>query len=91
MHRDFTVSDAFQYQAIGLDGGKVPVAQAMDAVSRFGPRGEGGGATFIAGTVMNIVTRSRYGKKMAQNLTRDVRPARNLAESASQCNIYTHL
>jgi hypothetical protein len=54
----------------------------MDAVSKYGPRGEGGGATFIAGPVMNIVTRSRYGKKVAQNLTRDVRRARNLAESA---------
>lgn len=61
----------------------MPVAQAMEAVSRFGSRGEGGGATFIAGTIMNIVSRSRYGKKVAQNLTRDVRPARNLGESAS--------
>ncbi|KAI6040437.1 hypothetical protein EDC04DRAFT_1511156 [Pisolithus marmoratus] len=53
----------------------------MEAVSRFGPRGEGGGATFIAGNVINTVQRSRYGKRVAQNLTRDLRPARNLVTS----------
>lgn len=54
----------------------------MQAVSRFGPRGEGGGANFVAGTAMNIVQRSRYGRRAAQNMTRDVRPARNLVNTA---------
>jgi hypothetical protein len=58
----------------------------MEAVSRFGPRNEGGGANFIAGNTLNMVQRSRYGKKAPQNMTRDVRPARNLAESASESN-----
>ncbi|KAF9226823.1 P-loop containing nucleoside triphosphate hydrolase protein [Gyrodon lividus] len=68
--------------AIGLDGSNVEVSKAMEAVSRFGSRGEGGGATFIAGKVINVVQRSRYGKRAAQNMTRDVRPARNLVSSA---------
>ncbi|KIJ69821.1 hypothetical protein HYDPIDRAFT_78852 [Hydnomerulius pinastri MD-312] len=68
--------------AIGLDGSRVGVSEAMEAVSRLGPRGEGGGATFIAGNVINTVQRSRYGKRAAQNMTRDVRPARNLVSSA---------
>lgn len=53
----------------------------MDAVSRVGPRGEGGSVTFIAGNVINTVQRSRYGKRAAQNTTREVRPARNLVSS----------
>ncbi|EGO27756.1 hypothetical protein SERLADRAFT_354935 [Serpula lacrymans var. lacrymans S7.9] len=68
--------------AIGLNGSKVDVARSMDAVSRFGPKGEGGGATFIAGSIMNIVQRSRYGQRLPQNMTRDVRLARNLVNSA---------
>ena len=75
-----------QLQAIGLDGSKVPVAQAMQAVSKPGARGEPGGASFVAGSILNIVQRSRYGKKAPQNMTRDVRQARNLAESASGLN-----
>jgi structural maintenance of chromosomes protein 5 len=58
----------------------------MQAVSRFGPNNEGGGANFVAGSTLNMVQRSRYGKKAPQNMTRDVRPARNLAESASKSN-----
>ncbi|KAI6135219.1 hypothetical protein EV401DRAFT_888861 [Pisolithus croceorrhizus] len=67
--------------AVALDGSRVDVARAMEAVSRFGPRGEGGGATFIAGKVINTVQRSRYGRRIAQNMTRDLRPARNLVAS----------
>ncbi|KAL4076371.1 hypothetical protein J3A83DRAFT_2194372 [Scleroderma citrinum] len=67
--------------AIGLDGSKVDVGRAMEAVSRLGSRGEGGGATFIAGNVINTVQRSRYGKRAAQNMTRDLRPARSLVSS----------
>jgi structural maintenance of chromosomes protein 5 len=72
-----------QWQAIGLDGSKVAINQAMNAVSRPGPRGEGG-ANFVAGTIMNMVQRSRYGNKAPLNMTRDVRAARNLAESISE-------
>ncbi|EPQ58883.1 P-loop containing nucleoside triphosphate hydrolase protein [Gloeophyllum trabeum ATCC 11539] len=68
--------------AIALDGSKVPVAQAMDLVSRLGPRGEGGGASFIAGMTMNRVARSRYGKRLPQNSTGDIRPARNFAQAS---------
>ena len=56
----------------------------MEVVSRPGARGEAGGANFVAGSIMNMVQRSRYGKKAPQNMTRDVRPARNLAESTSE-------
>ncbi|KAH7926802.1 P-loop containing nucleoside triphosphate hydrolase protein [Leucogyrophana mollusca] len=62
--------------AIGLNGSKVDVGRAMEAVSRAG------GASFVAGNTLNIVTRSRYGQRMAQNMTRDVRPARNLVNTA---------
>ncbi|KAJ8594009.1 hypothetical protein M405DRAFT_543679 [Rhizopogon salebrosus TDB-379] len=62
--------------AIGLDGSKVNVNAAMEAVSR-----EGGGAKFVAGTVMNQVSRSRYGKRGTTNMTRDIRQARNLVSS----------
>lgn len=54
----------------------------MEAVSRIGPRGSSGGATFIAGNVINMVQRSRYGKRAAQNTTREVQPARNLVSNA---------
>ncbi|OSX59547.1 hypothetical protein POSPLADRAFT_1048859 [Postia placenta MAD-698-R-SB12] len=52
--------------------------RAMEMVSRIGPRGEGGGSSYIIGNVFNTVTRSRYGKRLPQNSTREVRPARNL-------------
>ncbi|KAG8218951.1 hypothetical protein J3R82DRAFT_4662 [Butyriboletus roseoflavus] len=77
--------------AIALDGSKVNVANAMEAVSRIGPRGEGGGATFIAGKVINAVQRSRYGKRAAQNTTREVRPARNLVSSAADPEVKKRL
>lgn len=43
----------------------------------------GGGANFINGTTMNIVTRSRYGKRAVANMTRDVYNARNLVVPTS--------
>ena len=61
-----------------MDERKVDVNKAMEAVARFGPNGSGGGATFINGTTMNIVSRSRYGRKAIGNMTRDIQPARNL-------------
>jgi hypothetical protein len=44
----------------------------------------GGGATFINGATMNVVTRSRYGKKAIGNMTRDVYNARNLVVPTSK-------
>ncbi|KAG1833286.1 P-loop containing nucleoside triphosphate hydrolase protein [Suillus subluteus] len=65
--------------AIGLDASRVDVNAAMEAVSR-----DGSGAKFIAGRVMNTVSRSRYGKRAAANMTKDLRPARNLVSSTSK-------
>lgn len=44
----------------------------MEVVSRTG------GGNYIVGKTMNMVTRSQYGQRLPQNLTRDVRPARVL-------------
>lgn len=65
-------------QAIGLTASRVNTARAMDVVA------QSGGATFIAGRVSNNVTRSRYGKQAAQNMTRDVRNAQNLKSLGSK-------
>ncbi len=44
----------------------------MEVVSRTGA------GNYIVGKTMNMVTRSQYGRRLPQNLTRDVRPARVL-------------
>ena len=36
-----------------------------------------GGVRYILGNVLNVVTRSRYGQRLAQNSTREINPARN--------------
>lgn len=55
----------------------------MQAVTRVGPNGRGGtGASFIVGSVVHQVSRSRYGKRAVQNMTRDVKPARNLVNAS---------
>ncbi|KAF5388335.1 hypothetical protein D9615_000804 [Tricholomella constricta] len=54
----------------------IDVNQAMNLVAR--PE-TGGGASFINGTTVNNVTRSRYGRRAVGNITRDLQPARNLA------------
>jgi len=59
----------------------------MQAVSKIGPDGEGGGANFVAGNTFNSVQRSRYGKRVAQNMTRHVQLARNLVNSAGGCSL----
>lgn len=56
----------------------------MQAVSRVAPNGMGGGANFINGSTLNIVTRSRYGRKAVGNLTREIRAARNLVAATSE-------
>ena len=44
----------------------------MEIVSRTG------GGNYIVGKTMNMITRSQYGRRLPQNLTRDVRQARVL-------------
>ncbi|TFK69418.1 hypothetical protein BDN72DRAFT_614626 [Pluteus cervinus] len=61
--------------AINLNG-RVDVNRAMNMVARVG-----GGANFTSGSSMNTVTRSRYGKRALGNMTRDIKPARNLVAS----------
>ncbi|KAG5651262.1 hypothetical protein H0H81_009306, partial [Sphagnurus paluster] len=55
---------------------KVDANRAMHLVAR--PE-TGGGGSFITAGIMNNVTRSRYGRKAVGNVTRDVGPARSLA------------
>ncbi len=50
----------------------------MRLVARDGPNGAGKGANFFNGTTLNIVTRSRYGKRAVANMTREIRPAKSL-------------
>ncbi|KAL0950349.1 hypothetical protein HGRIS_010317 [Hohenbuehelia grisea] len=65
--------------AIGLNAPRVKLQQAMEAVVRIGPNGQGSsGASFIAGMTMNQVSRSRYGRRAVQTMARDIRRARNL-------------
>ncbi|KAI9434892.1 P-loop containing nucleoside triphosphate hydrolase protein [Lactarius indigo] len=59
-------------QAIALQPNHVDPARAMEAVSRTG------GGNYILGNILNSVMRSQYGRRLPQNLTRDVRPARTL-------------
>jgi hypothetical protein len=63
-------------QAIALQTGRLDLARAMEVVSRTG------GGNYIVGKTLNTVTRSQYGRRLPQNLTRGVRDARTLAGSA---------
>lgn len=60
------------YQAVGTDVRKIDPNRAMEAFSRSG------NAKYILGTVMNNVSRSRYGKQLTQNSTYECRPASKL-------------
>ena len=71
-------------QPIALDGRKVPVDRAMELVSRVDHNGQGGSASFVAGTTMNQVTRSRYGQRRTQNLTKEIKKARNFVQAPSK-------
>ncbi|OBZ70474.1 Structural maintenance of chromosomes protein 5 [Grifola frondosa] len=62
--------------AISLDAGRVDPNRAMEMVARTG------GATYIIGNVVNTVTRSKYGKRLPQNSTKEVRQAKILVNSA---------
>ncbi|KAI0774684.1 P-loop containing nucleoside triphosphate hydrolase protein [Trametes elegans] len=59
--------------AIALDPNAVNPSRAMDMAA------QAGGATYIIGRVVNQVTRSRYGKRLPQNVTRELPQARLLA------------
>jgi structural maintenance of chromosomes protein 5 len=71
-------------QAIALDGRAVNTNRAMDLVTRVGPNGTGGGANFIVGSVFNRVSRSKYGRRLPYNATRDVKQARSLAATTGE-------
>ncbi|KAG6841292.1 hypothetical protein C0991_012462 [Blastosporella zonata] len=64
----------FHRTAVSLKG--VDTTEAMELVAR--PE-TGGGASFISKTTMNIVSRSQYGQRLAANMTRQIKPARSLA------------
>ena len=53
-------------QAIAFQTGRLDPARAMEVVFRTG------GGSYLVGKPMNIVTRSQYGQRLLQNLTRDV-------------------
>ncbi|PSR78324.1 hypothetical protein PHLCEN_2v7446 [Hermanssonia centrifuga] len=61
---------------IALNPGRVDAARAMDALSRDG------GINYIVGNIFNAVRRSKYGKRLAQNSTREIQQARNLVATA---------
>ncbi|KIL63939.1 hypothetical protein M378DRAFT_78988 [Amanita muscaria Koide BX008] len=54
------------------------VNKVMKLITRDGPNGPGAGANFFNGATINMVSRSRYGKRAVANITREIRPARNL-------------
>ncbi|GJE87507.1 structural maintenance of chromosomes protein [Phanerochaete sordida] len=62
--------------AICLDPRRVDPQRAMDALSRDG------NVTYLVGNVTNQVRRSRYGKRLAQNSTREFGEARRLVAAA---------
>ncbi|KAI0340832.1 P-loop containing nucleoside triphosphate hydrolase protein [Trametopsis cervina] len=62
--------------AIALDPRRVNQTEAMEVLSR------NGSINYIVGKIMNSVRRSKYGQRLAQNSTREISPARNLATSS---------
>ena len=72
------ISHAFDMQAIALREGRVDGNRAMELISREG------NANFIVGKVMNQVTRSAYGRRLAQNMTRDIGRAKNFVATAGK-------
>jgi structural maintenance of chromosomes protein 5 len=61
-------------QAIALSN-QINIDKAMRVIS------SAGGGNFIAGTTMNVVRRSAYGRKAAHNATHEIREARNLGST----------
>lgn len=52
------------------------MSRAAELISRPLDGGKGGGGSFATGNVLSMVTRSRYGQRKAQNLTREIQRAR---------------
>ena len=77
--------DAFSSQPIALNGLAVNVNAVMALVARPIPDFHyPGGANFINGRTLNIVTRSKYGRKAIGNMTRDIPEARNFTAPNSE-------
>jgi len=74
-------------QAIALNGNIIDVNETMQLVARPSDK-HPGGATFVNGRTLNIVTRSRYGRKAIGNVTRDVPQAKNLTTPTSQLHYF---
>ncbi|KAI0787066.1 P-loop containing nucleoside triphosphate hydrolase protein [Irpex lacteus] len=66
--------------AIALDPKRVNPAEAMNVLSRDGS------VSYIVGRIHNNVRRSRYGQRLAQNTTREIGNARNLAATTGELN-----
>jgi hypothetical protein len=45
--------------------------------------GNSGGGNFIVGRTLNIVTKSSYGRRLAQNMTREIGPTRSFVGAAT--------
>ena len=72
-------------QPIALTGQAVDVNAVMALVARPIPDARHpGGANFVNGRTLNIVARSRYGRKAITNMTRDIQEARNLTAPNSK-------
>lgn len=65
-----------QLHRAAIGPSNVNVNKAMDLVTR------GPGAQFVAGSTLNIVKKSAYGKRAAFNSTRDLRPAKTFVDTA---------
>ncbi|THH15953.1 hypothetical protein EW146_g4614 [Bondarzewia mesenterica] len=62
----------FHRTAIGLNASRIDPNRAMEAVAH------GGGGSYTTGSTMNQVLRSRYGRQLSQNMSREFGQARNL-------------
>ncbi|KAI0036757.1 hypothetical protein K488DRAFT_40522 [Vararia minispora EC-137] len=51
---------------------RIDSGRAMNIIAR------GGGASYVIGRTMNTVMKSQYGRRLAQNVTREIKPPRNL-------------
>lgn len=85
----FLQKDANMHRtAIALNVNAVDVNRAMDAISN---PATGGFGSFIVGKVMNNVSRSAYGKRLATNQTKDVRAAQNLGAHQGMTFQHEHI
>ncbi|KAL7282760.1 hypothetical protein ACG7TL_004235 [Trametes sanguinea] len=71
--------------AIAINPNAVDPNRAMDMAARAG------GATYVLGRVINQVTRSRYGKRLPQNTTRELQNAKLLTAAAVDPQIKRNL